>query len=248
MSTQFTRDYFVEVALGNVANTSSRTLIGINTVIEGISNETVLANGFSGRYPFPSVAAQMDIVSTDANDTALGTGTTAVLVRGNIADGTELFEVVPTNGLTIVTTTNFYLRTNSILSASVGSNGVNAGTITLKNGTDLLANMVIGQNVSEGAFYSIPSDVRAIILVSSISTDKDNNGILNVHVFSTDLGGVDFTPLSIGAYETQVDLLGKAVFPIGPSTDIEFTGFAREGTGGATLIGQFELLFVEDTP
>ncbi len=80
-------------------------------------------------YPFLVAAELIDLDSTDANDTAAGTGVQTVRIRGLSATLLHQTEIVILDGLTAVPTLLTYARVNSVESVTVGSGGRNAGRI-----------------------------------------------------------------------------------------------------------------------
>ncbi len=237
-------EFPVNIALGLVSGTEIRGVFGTSDIGDGIVNEQAIGDGMTTRYPFPSTAAQMTLVSDSALDDSGSTGAELILVRGNITGNVELFELILLDGLTPVTTVNSYLRINSIVVASVGSGGKNVGTITIKNGTDLLAQINPENNISRMAVYSIPSSVSAIIKKFELLSGKDDSGVINVHLFPGDLGNIDLTAFSQRTYQNIVPL-GISSFLIEGGSDIEITGYSQSG-GLSNLSSLFELILVDD--
>ena len=99
-----------------------------------------------GAYVYPGSALQMTLVSSNAGDTQI------VAVLGLDINFNLLSEYVTLNGTTPVTTVNSYFRINQLLV----TNGLNAGTITCKNSTNLYAqiNPNIGQ--TQMSIYTVP--------------------------------------------------------------------------------------------
>lgn len=246
MSRQFTRDYLVEVALGNIPGSEFRTVFGQNTVNEGEANEIVLGTGQTTRYPFPTVAIQVDIVSTSADDTLLGIGGRVLLIRGLDSSKEELFESIALDGISTVTSIGSFLRVNSTTIVSAGSNGKNAGIITTKNGADLLSQIAIGFNLSQDALWSIPVGVTALVLKFDSFTLKDDSVIVVPHLFTSALGNIDLKVLSLPTYQNQVGFGSFAKLATGGGSDIEITAFSEAGTGASTVSALFELLLVDD--
>lgn len=240
------RNYLVEVGLGNIPGAESRAVFGAGALVEGEANQRVFGSGFTTRYQFPTAAAQMTIVSTDTNDTLLGTGTQVVLVIGLLADKTELQESVLMNGTSGVTTVASFLRVNSILSVSVGSGKKNAGTITVKNVTDLLAQMQPGFNLSQVSAFTVRSGATAIIMRSDTYPSKDDAVITTPHIFSAALGGIDLTILSQEMYQNQVGFGFFVYTDVAGGTDIEVTGFSKVNNGSTIASTIFELLIQDD--
>lgn len=237
--------YYNEVALGNVDGATTQPISAIAIVQEGSANEQVIGDGMTGRYPFPSTAAQMTIVSTSANDDITGTGARVLLVRGNITGNVELFEAVLLDGTNPVTTSNEYLRVNSIGIVSAGSTGYNEGTITLKNGSDLLAQINIGNNLSHTAIFSIPTGSTGLIGRASFFTGKDDNATILIHVREPELDLIDFLFFEQKTYLNQINLeFNPAALSAG--TDLEMTAYAETDTGDSQVGVVFDPTIIDD--
>lgn len=236
-------DFHINVALGLISGTEFRGVFGSSEVQEGIVNNQVLGDGMTGRYPFPSSPAQMTLVSDSADDDIAGTGARVALIRGNIAGNVELFESVLFDGVTPVTTVAEYLRINSVLIVSVGSGGKNVGTITLKNGADLLAQINPGNNVSRTAVYSIPDGISGAVTVASVLVSKDDSGTVLFHVYPSALSNIDVLPFELDLYQNIVDLK-ISPFLLESGSDFEVTGYS--GSGLSNLSSLFELILVDD--
>lgn len=238
-------NFNINVALGLIEGVEFRSVFGSSDVDEGIVNEQVLGDGMTVRYPFPSSPAQMTLVSDSTADDSGGTGAEMILVRGNIADNVELFEIILLDGTSPVTTVNSYRRINSIVVVSVGSGGKNAGTITIKNSSDLLAQINPGNNISRTAIYSVPDGISAVLNSFELLTGKDDNGVSNLHLFPTSIGNIDLLPISQRTYQNLIKL-GTSAFLLESGTDIEITGYSEISTGLSNLSGLFELTLVNN--
>ena len=99
-----------------------------------------------GAYAYPGSALQMTLVSTT-------TDTQTVQVQGLDANYNILYENVVLTGTTPVTTVNSYFRINGLYI----TNGVNAGTITCKNSTNLYAQINPGVGQTQMSLYTVPN-------------------------------------------------------------------------------------------
>lgn len=115
----FTR-YARTVALGNNPD------IDIATV-----PEDVWSGG--GLYPWMTASTALEIVSSDAADSAAGTGARTVSIVGLDAAYEPVTQVVTLNGTTPVPNPIELFRINSAIVATSGSGQVNAGTITIRD-------------------------------------------------------------------------------------------------------------------
>lgn len=238
-------NYFDNIALGNVSGASIQIVSANVSVGEGPDNEQVIGDGMTTRYPFPSTAAQMNIVSSSASDTLTGSGARVVLVRGNITGNVELFEAVLLSGTTTVQTTNDYLRVNTLGVVNTGTSGANIGTITVKNGADLLAQINPGNNLSRTGIFSTASGTTGLIRKGSFFTGKDDNATVLLHSFEPELNLIDFTAFEQSTYVNQINI-EFLPFAIGAGADIEMTAYSESGTGNSQVGTVFDVLCIDD--
>jgi hypothetical protein len=228
--------YLFLIALGEIPNSETRNVYGESIIGEGSVNEQTLGDGMTGRYPFPSVAANMTLVSTSTDDDLGGTGLNVVLVRGNLGDFSELFEAVLMDGITPLNTINEYYRVNSLFAVSLGTNKSNVGTVTIKNGADLLAQMNPGKNLSRTAVYSIPLGKIGIYQKATFTTGKDDSGRVLGYFFDPSIPGVGFASGEVSIYQNQNFFsLENSPLALPEGNDLEMTGYSNTGTGDAEI-------------
>lgn len=126
-----------------------------------------LWEGPTPTYVFPTVAQQMAIVSTSANDTSAGIGVRQVEVHYLDNLYVPHTELVTLNGVTPVNmvATNV-LRINRFHAIQWGTvNGNAAGNISLTNlgGTITYAFMAAGNSTARQAIYTVPAGVTGYI-------------------------------------------------------------------------------------
>jgi len=97
-----------------------------------------------GTMVWPSSAAVASVVSSDANDAAAGTGAQEIVLVGIDGNSDEVRETVALNGTTPVNSTTQFLFVNSAFGQAVGSGGVNAGTIDVSVGGNLVKQIAPG--------------------------------------------------------------------------------------------------------
>jgi len=122
-------DFLVEVARGKVPGVNSLRIHSSNPRVGNSAFEDVWDKG--GNFVYATAAETLELLSSDASDTLLGTGARTVVIRGLDSGFVEQCEIVSLNGTTPVTLTKTYLRTRILIVATVGSIGSNVGTITL---------------------------------------------------------------------------------------------------------------------
>lgn len=182
----------------------------------------------------PGFAERLKIVSSNAADTAAGSGARSVFVIGADSAGNALTELVPLNGTTSVTTSNFFLRITRLLVASAGASAANVGNITVKNNaeTQNMYYMVAGENVDHTGFKS---------------TNKNENGYIETLVVATDSDATVEVILWVGAWGSffipQIKVLASGAattvvpihknFSVAQQGDFKVTG-QKLSTGGGS--------------
>ena len=91
------------VSSGEIEGAKIVSKFGENPAV-GTSEETIWDAG--GVYDYLTTASQLDVTSTDADDTDGGNGARTVVLEGLDANYNEITETVTMDGLTIVQTTN----------------------------------------------------------------------------------------------------------------------------------------------
>lgn len=127
---------------------------GTNSDVDIAAQEDVWSEG--GDYPFPSATAATTIESADAADdgSPAGTGARTARVVGLNSNLDEIQEDVVLNGTSAVTLVNQFFRVNSVQVLTVGSGFVNAGKISVKHSSTVIAAIPIGANRSNAAVYT----------------------------------------------------------------------------------------------
>ena len=153
-----------------------------------------LWDGPTALYVPPATPIQMQIVSTDAADTAAGTGIHKVQIDYLDTNYIQKSEILTLNGVTAVNTTaTNILRVNDMYAIEVGTGRVGAGTISLQavGGAVTYSLLSIGRNRARTGIYTVPAGYQFNIDLwerSSASTSSiyalmsllatANNGIL----------------------------------------------------------------------
>lgn len=92
--------------------------IALPTIIEGVIKDS----DHDLIISLPSSSDYIEIASTNANDTALGTGCRSVYLEGLDDNKDKINETLPTNGQTPVRSTKQFFRINRMVSSTQGSN------------------------------------------------------------------------------------------------------------------------------
>jgi len=152
---------------------------GSNSVIPS-TTFIILSNITSGALmsPFPAVAQQMQVVSTSASDTAVGTGAQQVTIE-YLTEPSSVFgfkrfkETVTLNGIAPVNTlaTNIS-RIERFFVSRTGVGIVAAGNISLQSvgGASTFEQISTGENISRTAVHFVPNGFQSIITDFSVGT------------------------------------------------------------------------------
>lgn len=157
------------LALGKIPGLSLRQLFGVGTV--GTAFQPLLGQSSSTTYSYLSSAASLEVVSTDANDTAAGSG--ARRVQFSYIDAAGALQVSPIlalNGTTAVTSgVPSGLRVEDIWVVDQGTYGQigtgNAGEIRVQTsgGGTVHRRMPAGAGKAVGASMTVPLGYRALL-------------------------------------------------------------------------------------
>jgi hypothetical protein len=141
----------LQVGRGMIPNHQPVQIFGYSTAV-GSTALGPLWEGLTlsgGTYTYPSSAGVVVLLSASgATDAAL-----QIQVQGLDANYGLLSETVTLNGSGTATTTNSFLRINSLFI----TNGTNAGNITAKIATVLYGQINAGVGQSQASIYTVPS-------------------------------------------------------------------------------------------
>lgn len=174
-----TEPFELQVARGQITGHDVVHVFGHNPDI-GTTEETIWPA--NGRVVHPASPTIMKISSSSANDTAAGTGARTVYILGINGTGGYVEETVTLNGQTAVNTVNSYDAIQRMTVMSVGSGGVNAGTIYAGTGTVTsgvpavpYSAIGVGDNLSLVGHWTCPVGYTGYITFGTISCG-DTNG------------------------------------------------------------------------
>ena len=233
------KDYFIEVAEGNIEGASLLAIIAKNPNT-GVNYEDV--SGAGGNMSLATSPEVYEIVSSNANDTDGGTGTRTVLVNSLDANYNEQSQVVTLNGGT-VQLTGTHIRPRNIQSLTAGSNGTNIGNITLRvsGGGGVRNTMTADSGQSYDGHFTVPAGKKAYILQSFTLFAKDDSGSARTRFR---LDGVDSSWVAIApapVYQNIINFEVKALLAFPPKTDIRNQAKSDTGTSDAIVIFEYQL-------
>lgn len=163
---------------------------GLTRIFAGGHTPTPAANTDvwegAGLYPFQAAATKLEILSASASDTAAGTGARTFTIQGLDTNFNPISETITLNGVTPVQTANSYLRVNSLMIASAGSGGVNAGDVTLRvtgaGATQAIARALYGY--AKSAIYTVPTGFTLLVTDLLFGVAGNGNSVNVVFSFT----------------------------------------------------------------
>lgn len=237
-----------KVAVGYSGRFSTILRFGYNDQITQAAFEDVWNVG--GNLQYLANAEFMDVVSTSAADTELGTGAQTVGLTGVDFEYKRLFETIPLNGLTPVQTKNKFLRVETMRIDDVGSGEINAGEIdaTADLSGTIQCRIEIDLGASSGTFITIPDGFFALITAVRASTEGTDPAIID---FQTRLEGKGFivgyrTSLTAGG-TTELDFMRfQAPVLAPPHTDIKVRGIYDAGGSNRVISAGISLYLIDE--
>jgi hypothetical protein len=164
----------LQLSRGQIFGHSVIHVFGHNPDVDQTEVTIWPAFGLLGHPASPTI---MTISSSNANDTSAGTGARTVYVLGINGTGGYASEIVTLNGQTAVNTVHEYDAIERLSVVSVGSGGVNAGTIYVGTGTVTAgvpavpySAIGIGDNLSLVGHWTCPTGYTGYLTAGSITS------------------------------------------------------------------------------
>ena len=251
---QIELDYRLRILHNEFPGNTIVRMIGENTSVGTVQEDIVDAGG---TYPLPTTAETLDVVSTDLNDTFLGTGGRTADITGLDGDFEPIQELVQMNGTTIVTTTATFMRVHQIRIATDGVyTGLNLGTITATNTTsgNVLATVPIGGGFDNTGVYTTAAGKQLNIIGGYIVAESNKPVAFTILV----RGQANLVTAPFGgtlSANPVIGLEGSLVFPnlvgrtLPEKSDLWIAATTASGTAAVTVVlDMFVSDFVEGLP
>lgn len=193
----------------------------------------------------PTAAASLEIVSSDGNDTAAGTGARTVVITGLDQTFTEVSETVTLAGASASTaTTTTFIRAYRAYVASTGTYaGTNVGTLTIRIASAGATVLSIGAGLgqTQTTHYCVPAGKT--LYVEDIHLSVGSAKAVDLKFFQ--LPNADDVSASYGGAKRIVQLFDGIIQPVdfvyqtplvfAAKTDLWFTGIVGTGSGSASI-------------
>jgi hypothetical protein len=238
----------LQVARGQIQAHSVVTIAGYNSDVDTAWEMITPV----GNLSYPAAALQMTVSSADADDTSAGTGARTVLITGLDANYAVISETVTMNGQTAVTTTNSFLRINSMLVTTAGTSLANEGIIYIGTGTvtsgvpATIYNVIAaGFNNATSSQYTVPAGYTGYLAVARIGLAQDaGTTLITARTRFVGTNGIALT----GPVIVTNNGISTIDFPY-PIAIAEKTRIQGEAIGGAAdneAAGFFELVLIKN--
>jgi hypothetical protein len=242
-----TEPFELQVARGQITGHDVDLISGISGTV-GTSYTTVWSQNTV--YAYLSTASVMEISSSNANDTAAGTGAQTVSIYGLDASYNMINETVSMNGQTAVNTVNSYLRVFHLAVVTAGSGGAAAGTIYAGTGAvtsgvpAVIYGVYTSANGATAAVWSVPAGYTAYITSYASgygSATANANGTIALLV--RPFGSVFDTASQLKVSNGSQGWIGfQYPLEVAEKSDIEIR--ATSSTAGASVTAEFQVVYI----
>jgi len=244
-------DYeLAQVSRGLIQGKQLWTAFGERDAAQGEVDFVVWPNG-----PFAIPAAtgvQMTLASTDANDTAAGTGIQSVHIHYLDANLDERDEIVTLNGVTGVPTVATDIRFIQCMHINTVGTGLKAaGIISATNGGVTYSQIALGKNRCSSSARMVPRKKRLLIYGAFAGAKSATSaGGFIIRLASTEIEGhsfvspqfVLFPSLGIPVQDGSIPGIFAVPFPVSAGNVVAITESApdKAGTVAASWFGVLE--------
>ena len=156
----------LQVSRGQISGHSTLSLFGYQSAV-GNTKIPVWENATA--YTYITSASTLTLVSTSASDDTVA----KVLISGLDSSFSPISETLALNGTSGVTTVNSYFRVNSMTLTTPGtSQTTNVGTITLKQSSNVIAQINVGIGKTQMSIYTVPAGYSFYLDLAEVNTSN----------------------------------------------------------------------------
>ena len=228
-----TEPFDLQVARGQILGHSILSLFGYQS---SVTTTSIPIWENASTYTYITSASTLTMVSTSASDDT----SAKILINGLDSSFNPISETLALNGTTGVTTVNSYFRVNSLLMTSPGTGQItNVGTITLKQSSNVVAQINIGVSKSQSTIYTVPAGYSFFLDLAEVNTSNSYTGstiiTYKVQVINN-VTGVKLTVLQQPFVSIYTASRSSDPFIYTEKTDIQWQLSASTGTLAAGVI------------
>ena len=228
-----TEPFDLQVARGQILGHSILSLFGYQS---SVTTTSIPIWENASTYTYITSASTLTMVSTSASDDT----SAKILINGLDSSFNPISETLSLNGTTGVTTVNSYFRVNSLLMTSPGTGQTtNVGTITLKQSSNVVAQINIGVSKSQSTIYTVPAGYSFFLDLAEVNTSNSYTGsaIITYKVQAiNNVTGVKLTVLQQPFVSIYTASRSSDPFIYTEKTDIQWQLSASTGTIAAGVI------------
>lgn len=244
MSNIGTTDPFFEISKGNIDGHERLTVRGVNPDVDTGAAENIWDLG--GIFVYPTAGEQLELSSSDAADTSAGTGAQQVELTYLDDAYIKQTETITMNGVSIVTTvaTDIF-RPIGLRVIAVGSGSENAGIITMtvvSAGADRIG-ILIGENLSQHGFYTVPAGKTAFVVSAYTTIEKGKDMVIEL-LATIGEAGIFYGIVPVQVYQSSTQLVIMAPFPVVEKSDVKFLCSTQNDNTAGNII--LQIIEVDD--
>ncbi len=216
----------LQVARGQIRGHSVVNIFGFNT---SVGTSFITPWELNTQYPFLSSAHQLSIVSTSASDTGR-----IVIISGLDASYNPITESITVNGTTPVTTTNAFLRINSM----AAGDGTIIGNITASYNGTVYAQITDGVGRTQMAQYTVPAGHTFYLYrINGWSATANNNQYITFRNRATTLTAT-FDVAQATFTSSQFEVQRRLPFAYGEKSNIQLQCKSSNSTNDVALAAE----------
>ena len=234
------KSFLIEISKGNVPGHSLVSIIAMNPSVGLIPVDLWNANV---PYVKPTANVALEILSSNVNDTLLGTGAQTVLIEYLSDDYETHFIIKEMNGATPVPVALDYFRMQALTVIKSGSSLFNEGTITARVGGDIQGQIPFtdrGLSIDQDGHRTIPLGSTGFAVDVSVFYPKGEDGFAR-SILSTDRG-TEYSGATFPFYQSGLQMFFNAPFSLPEKTDISFQATTNNPSGAQITLAASILL------
>lgn len=228
-----TEPFDLQVARGQILGHSILSLFGYQS---SVTTTSIPIWENASTYTYITSASTLTMVSTSASDDT----SAKILINGLDSSFNPISETLALNGTSGVTTVNSYFRVNSLLMTSPGTGQTtNVGTITLKQSSNVVAQINTGIGKSQSTIYTVPNGYQFYLTLAEVNTTGTyGSGTIITYkvVTKNNTTGVTLTVLQQPFIATYSVNRSDTPFLYDQKTDIQWQLGTNTGTISAGII------------
>lgn len=243
---------FLEIATNKFSGVTKNNKVGLNTDIDSATVPEWLWEGGGVYTGFPTGNAEaIRITSSDANDTAAGTGARTVVVTGLDANWAIASETIPLSGTTPAVSVGTFRRIHTAYVATSGNSNANfnAGTLTIQHNVttaNIFLTIAPGRNQSYAAVFTVPDGKVGCVINMKVEVDRSASGSIAGFMWVREFGAAPRYRRPFTASNTSVffeDPYGGIVYPAKTDLGIVVTSCSANNT---SVQGAFDIVLIDD--